>query len=158
MLALRFHLQNIPYLLACRQVKEIIPLVSIKPVPHAPDFFAGFINYRGAVVPLIDLGVLIQETACRHRLSTRIILVDYSGKAGVYPLGLIAEQVIDILSQPAGRSADPSVQLEKAPYLGEMVMIHGEMIQTLRIEKLPDCLGFVPSSRSGEEADGIQPD
>ena len=58
------------------RVVELVPRVELRPVPHAPAFLAGLLGYRGKVVPVIDLGVLLELAPCRGSLSTRIILVN----------------------------------------------------------------------------------
>ena len=77
MLVLLFYLGDVTYTIKCDKVREIAPMVALKTMPHAPDFFAGLFNYRGMIVPVIDLCQLIQGRPCQIRLSTRIILVDY---------------------------------------------------------------------------------
>src|SRR4051812_23556435 len=58
------------------RVVELVPKVELRPIPHAPAFLAGLLGYRGRVVPVIDLGLLLGASACPDRLSTRIILVN----------------------------------------------------------------------------------
>jgi purine-binding chemotaxis protein CheW len=37
-------------------VREIIHLVEITPIPNSPDFVDGVINLRGEIIPIVDLG------------------------------------------------------------------------------------------------------
>jgi purine-binding chemotaxis protein CheW len=37
-------------------VKEIINLSEITPIPNSPDFVDGVINLRGTIIPIVDLG------------------------------------------------------------------------------------------------------
>ncbi|RLB99757.1 MAG: chemotaxis protein CheW, partial [Deltaproteobacteria bacterium] len=46
MLILLFYIGNIMYTIKCEKVREIAPMVTLKEIPHTPDFFAGFFNYR----------------------------------------------------------------------------------------------------------------
>ena len=98
MLVLLFYLGDVMYTIECQHVREIAPMVTLKELPRAPEFFVGFFNYRGMIVPVIDLGQLIHDSPCRKRLSTRIILVDYlknDSTPAVY--GLIAERVTEAI-------------------------------------------------------------
>ena len=58
------------------RVVEVVPRINLRRLPHAPCFLAGVFDYRGKVVPVVDLGVLLGSESCRDQLSTRIILVN----------------------------------------------------------------------------------
>ena len=51
-------------------------MLSSRSIPHAPSFLAGLLGFRGKVIPVIDLGLLLSSVPCRDCLSTRIILVN----------------------------------------------------------------------------------
>ncbi len=104
MLILTFTAGGNRYAVDVARVVELVPRVELRIMPHAPGFLAGFLGYRGQVVPVIDLGLLLGAGACPDRLSTRIILVNHApedhnqsgdDRAGKL-LGLIAEQVSDL--------------------------------------------------------------
>jgi chemotaxis-related protein WspB len=76
MLLLTFRAAENLYAIDVRRVVEVVPRINLRRLPHAPVFLAGVFDYRGAVVPVIDLGTLLGSESCRDRLSTRIILVD----------------------------------------------------------------------------------
>src|SRR5271170_2284779 len=76
MLLLTFTAGANRYAVDVARVVELIPRVELRPVPHAPAFLAGLLGYRGKVVPVVDLGVLLDAPPCPDRLSTRIILVN----------------------------------------------------------------------------------
>ncbi len=145
MLALLFHIGDTMYTIKCDKIREIAPMVMLKTVPHAPDYFAGYFNYRGAIVPVMDLCRLIQGGPCRMRLSTRIILVDYPGPDNTsYIIGLMAERVTETVKKPEDAFKQSGVRSKDAPYLGGIVMEHGEMIQYIDLDLLPDCINFLP--------------
>jgi|GEM_PF-72986 len=137
MLMLLFHVGDDLYALDSSQVLEIIPRVVLRTIPQAPDSVAGVFNYRGIIVPAIDLCQLIQgKSSCTH-LSTRIIIVNYvSQDETVRYLGLMAERVTETLKKPATELANSSIPMNSAPYLGEMIMDEKRMIQRIRLEHL----------------------
>ncbi|QTA87369.1 chemotaxis protein CheW [Desulfonema magnum] len=145
MLILLFYIGNIMYTIKCEKIREIAPMVVLKDIPHTPDFFAGYFNYRGIIVPVIDLCQLVQGRACEMRLSTRIILVDYKGKNDTsHPLGLIAERVTETVRKPEDAFVLPDIRSEQAPYLGGIVMEKKKMIQYIDLDLLPNCINFLP--------------
>ena len=64
------------YAIDVARVIELVPKVELRSIPHAPSFLAGLLGYRGKVIPVIDLGLLLGSVPCRDCLSTRIILVN----------------------------------------------------------------------------------
>lgn len=134
---LLFYVGNDLYALDSSQVVEVIPRVMLRKIHHAPDYVAGLFNYRGAIVPVIDLCHLIQGNPSRSHLSTRIIMVNYAGKDNAkHCLGLMAERVTETLDKPDTELVDSGLQMDNAPYLGEMIMDEKGMIQRIRLEHL----------------------
>ncbi|MEE4358108.1 MAG: chemotaxis protein CheW [Desulfococcaceae bacterium] len=142
-LALLFYLGDEMYTVSCDKIKEIVPMMQLSTVQQGPEYFAGFFNYRGEIVPVIDLCCLIRGESCRMRLSTRIILVSYTAGSGEnYTLGLIAERITETIRKSGFR--DSPVRLEEAPFLGEMMMEGRKMIRHIYLDLLPDCITFLP--------------
>ncbi|MDM8515369.1 chemotaxis protein CheW [Desulfobacterales bacterium HSG16] len=150
MLVLLFYIKDVMYTVKCDRVREIAPIVNLKDVPHSPEYFAGYFNYRGTIVPVIDLCRLIRGSLCRIRLSSRIILVDYKNEGGKSNiLGLLAERVTETVMKPDNAFVQPSIRSEDAPFLGGIVMEQGEMIQYIDLDLLPDCVHFLPDEDNG---------
>jgi CheW-like domain len=47
--------------------------VDLRAVPHAPGYLAGLLRYRGGAVPVIDLGLLMGDSACEDRLDLELL-------------------------------------------------------------------------------------
>lgn len=150
MLVLLFYLGEVMYTIRCDRVREVAPVVTLKHVPHAPDYFAGLFNYRGMIVPVIDLRKLIQGRPCLMRLSTRIILVDYL-REGISPyvVGLMAERVTEAVRKPESALVSSGINMRQAPYLGRIVMDENNMIQYIDLDLLPSTFQFLPMLESG---------
>ncbi len=137
MLMLIFYVGDERYALESSNVVEIIPKVSLRQVHQVPEYVAGLFNYRGAIVPVIDLCQLIKKNPSRPYLSTRIMMVNYQGVNNTSCwLGLMAERVTETLNRPDISLEDKGALLEEAPYLGEMIMDDKGMIQRIRLEHL----------------------
>ncbi len=127
-------------------------MVNLKEILHGPDFFAGLCNYRGSIVPIIDLRQLIQGQPCEHRLSTRIILIDYfKPDLSLTILGLMAERVTEAVMKPKNALIPASVSMQNAPYLGGIMMEQNTMIQYIDVDRLPDSLHLLPIIEEGIE-------
>jgi len=66
------------YALEANRVIEVVPLLSLTRIPQAPKGVGGMFVYRGQAVPAIDLCEMTVGRPARERLSTRIIIIDYS--------------------------------------------------------------------------------
>jgi chemotaxis-related protein WspB len=144
MLVLLFYLGKAMYAITCEKVREIAPMVNLQEFSHAPDFFAGLFNYRGMIVPVIDLRQLIYGQACEQRLSTRIILIDYVKPDNTLALyGVMAERVTEAAVKPQREFIASSVRMQDAPYLGGILMEQNAMIQFIDVERLPESLNLI---------------
>jgi chemotaxis signal transduction protein len=89
-------------------------------------------------VPLIDLGRRLDDVALEERLSTRVIVVEYLPPGAAKParLGLVAENVISIISAERAETSLPSLELEAAPFLGRILRIDGRTVQVVDVDRL----------------------
>jgi chemotaxis-related protein WspB len=149
MLFLKFRIGSESYALDTARIAEVLPLLEITRVPHAPAGVAGLINYRGACVPVVDLSELMLGEPARPHISTRLILVHY----GEHLLGLIAEQATETMRRDAGSFADSGLASDAAPYLGPVTHDGGRLIQWIEVQKLlPTAISSVLFRQAGENS------
>lgn len=142
MLVLQFRVGGDYFGLEGKTIIEVAPLVTLRKVPHAADYVAGLFNYRGRLVPVIDLGALMIAVPSRPLMSTRIVLVHYEvSTVGSRVLGLIAEGATEVISCDEARMQSPGIAIEAAPYLGK-IWVNGEKsLQLIDLHKiLPEDL------------------
>jgi len=164
MLLLTFRVVRENYAVDVARVVEVVPKVEPRPIPRTPSFLAGLFGYRGRVVPAIDMGLLLGKVSAPSRLSTRVIVVEArkleSGQGHVAPaephrvggkgregsllLGLIAEQVNDVIRVDQQKVVFPSMRIDDAPFLGEMIQIDSRgqsLAQLIDVDRvLPESL------------------
>ncbi len=137
MLLLRFRIGGDWYGLDTRQVREVVPHVPLRVCPGAPAFVAGLFNYRGQVVPVVDLCRLMGGAPPPSCLSTRIMVVSYTGQQGVdRTLGLLAEDVTATLETTPEGFLQGRLTPEGAPYLDQVAVHDGQMIQCVQVAGL----------------------
>lgn len=71
-------------------VREVVPRTLVTPIPAAPGAIVGLVNVRGAVVTVVDGGVVLHGTPAEP---TGAILVVDLGPRGV---GLAVDRVADV--------------------------------------------------------------
>lgn len=135
MLFLVFRLGQDRYALDATDVVEVVPLVHVKRLPHAPPGLAGLIDYRGEAVPVIDLSELALRQPAQRRMSTRIILLRH-GDGSVPLLGLIAEKATTTLRREAAEFIATGVRNDGAPYLGPICADGGGILQWVDAQQL----------------------
>lgn len=137
MLFILFQLGRDHYALDAAQVAEVLPLVQVKKIPHAPVGVAGVFTYRGAPVPVLDLSELALGRPAHSRLSTRVLLVNYPDATGKRRLlGLIAEKATETLRREPADFVASGVKSDGAPYLGPVASDARGLIQWIEVDKL----------------------
>ncbi len=108
-----FQLANEIYGLEILKVREIIGLMDITRVPRSADFIRGVINLRGKVIPVADLRLKFGMDACQATDQTVIIVVQCLVGGRNLTMGILVDQVLEVLKiEPA--------QIEGPPSLGEV--------------------------------------
>ena len=137
MLFLLFQIGTDRYAIEAQRVVEVIPMVSLKPIPRAARGIAGLFNYRGQAVPALDLSELTTGQPATERLSTRILIVRTRASAEPTPLlGLIAEHATTVLRKEPSDFIQPGLPPGSVPYLGPILMDEHGVIQWIQEQKL----------------------
>ncbi len=137
MLLLTFQAADNLYAIDVARVVEVVPRIQLRRLPHAPNFLAGVFDYRGKVVPVVDLGILLGSESCRDRLSTRIILVDSHPAAGSRPKELAETARIDRRGGEAKSRDEQDEPARKQPlWLLGLIAEHVSEIATVQPEQV----------------------
>lgn len=125
------------YAMESRDVVEVIPRVFLRPAVNLPDHVSGVFNYRGVVVPVLDLCVLLHNRPSGPNLSSRIIMVRSADQHGNDQcIGLLAEGVTDTISRPLSSFHDTGLSSGTQPFLGGMTLDERGMVQILHLRLL----------------------
>ena len=84
------------------QVERILRYESPAPLPKAPDFLEGVLQYQGGPVPLIDLRKRL-GVAAPLKDDTRIIVLDWDGGR----IGVTVDAVTEVMQVGAGEVMAP---------------------------------------------------
>lgn len=94
------------------QVREIIPIQKIVPVPRAPEFVEGIINLRGKVIPVLDLRKHFGFEKKEPNPAQKIVLTESGGES----IGVIVDSVSSVL-----RIAQDSIEPPAAVITGDQI-------------------------------------
>jgi chemotaxis-related protein WspB len=149
------------YAVPTRGVEEVVPFVPVRAVPGAPAAVAGVIAWRGRIVPVVDLGRLLQGAASAPRLSTRIAVCNLvrAGALGEEVpeerrrVGLLAEGLTRITEvDPSAPGNHPGPRTPETSALGAICSEGSAVVQVLAVDRLLPPEVIESLVRSNEEA------
>jgi chemotaxis signal transduction protein/ABC-type nitrate/sulfonate/bicarbonate transport system substrate-binding protein len=111
---LTFGIASERYGISILDVREIIGMIPIRPVPHLPDFMKGVINLRGKVIPVMDMRLKFAMEPIEYTDRTCIIVVEISGLRGSTFMGIVVDRVLEVADIKA-------TDIEECPKFGSEV-------------------------------------
>jgi len=140
MLALAFRAGDLRLALPTSAVVEVSPRRALRPLALAPPGVIGLLPFRGTLTPVVDLCRLLLGRDCEPLRSSRIVVVALEGAAVQRLIGLLAEDVLDLLPVTA---TIPGLRLPSAPFLREHIADQRDLPQLL------DPAALLPSELEG---------
>jgi purine-binding chemotaxis protein CheW len=151
---LTFLLGGQTYALGILAIKEIIEHERMTRVPMMPGSIRGVINLRGAVVPVIDLGVRFGSgpTAITRRSCIVIVEVEHAGDAQV--LGILVDTVNEVMDM-SGADIEPAPAFGahiRTDFIAGMGRIGNQFVVILDPAKVlsVDDMALLASTAGGE--------
>lgn len=125
------------YALPASAVAEVLPLMTMKALPGAPEGVAGLLDYRGNAVPVIDLSALSLGRPAEQRVSTRVLIVRYpDAHHGERLLGVVAEHATQLLRSAPDDFQPTHVAADTTRYLGGVTRDAHGLIQRVDVREL----------------------
>lgn len=94
--ALTFDLYGETFALEAGLVREVLDLLPETGVPGAPAFVNAVINFRGRVIPLIDLRVAFDMGVREPTIDSRIVVIEHALDGEPTLIGLRADKVHEV--------------------------------------------------------------
>jgi len=139
-----FRLADETYGINVMQVKEVLRVTEIAPVPGAPDYVMGIINLRGNVVTVIDTRKRFFLDTCKMDDSTRIVIIESDGNV----VGVLVDSVAEVVELRRSEiEISPNVGNEdSAKYIEGVATFNKELIILIDIHKLLSIDEWVESN------------
>ncbi|ALP52609.1 hypothetical protein Tel_05295 [Candidatus Tenderia electrophaga] len=135
MMMLLFKINGERYGLDVADVVELVPYVVLQSLPKSPAYIAGLMNFRGRIVPVVDLSILLCDKPVKHLMSSRIILIQ-PVKSEPRLVGLLAENVTETVKVSEDIFTDTGIQPETSAFVDKVVMHPAGVIQFVSPTKL----------------------
>lgn len=115
------------------QVERILRYEAPAPLPKAPDFLEGVLQYQGTAIPLIDLRKRLGVTA-PLREETRTVVIEWDGGK----IGVVVDAVMEVMQVAASEVAPPPSLVKglAAEYITGLVVKDGRTIIVLNTGRL----------------------
>jgi purine-binding chemotaxis protein CheW len=115
------------------QVERILRHEPAAPLPNAPEFLEGILQYQGAAVPLIDLRKRL-SVAAPLREETRTVILESEGAK----IAVVVDAVTEVLQVAASQVTQPSKVVKglAAEYISGLVVKDGRTIIVLNTAQL----------------------
>lgn len=106
MQCLTFTLASETYALEVENVREVLEMSAITPIPRAPDYLRGVINVRGSVVPVVDLRLKLGMPRTEKSIDTCIVVLGVSVDKETVTVGALVDSVQEVVdfNMPRGFS------------------------------------------------------
>ena len=130
-----FKLNNEEFGIDIMNVKEIIPYQESTQIPNSPDFIEGVINYRGNVIPIINLNKRFKLNVNEITGDTRIIVISLGEKE----VGFIvdeASQTIRLEKEQIDPTPDIISDVDRRYIIGVGKVDESRLLILLDLEKI----------------------
>lgn len=118
------------------KIIEVIPLVRIEHVIDANPKLSGLINYRGDLIPIIDLKFFLYQEISNMLLSTRIIVNNFNEQL----IGLIVENLTDTLEINHKDLINESERLSGSSFIKSYLIENDKTIKIIDVKKIFDYI------------------
>ncbi len=133
-----FQLGRELYAVGISDVREIVRMQPITPVPSAPGYVQGVVNLRGQVIPVLNLAARLGLPAQPVTPATRIMVV----QAGQDIIGMIVDSVVKVAHIPAQDVERPEALAREGAGLAYVVGIARAEDRLITLIDLEQALSF----------------
>jgi len=129
-----FDINDTYFAVDIEHIVEIIPLVTIEKIIDANPQLSGLINYRGVLIPIVDLKKFFYNENSNFLLSTRIIIYNYKEQV----IGLIVENLTDTLELDQNELIKDTQILSGSNYIKSYFIEDDKTIKMIDVMKIFD--------------------
>ena len=133
------------FALDCAEVVEVLPIVEHRTAGAGPAWLRGLFNLRGAMVPLVDLSVIVDGTPTAPKLGSRIVVLRLEAElfdatradGGANLVGLLVPEAFGPFPRDFSQAgAHPGFDFAGASHLGPTIAEEEGFLQLLRCRRI----------------------
>ena len=96
---LAFRVAGERYGLGLDEIVQVVAMVAVSPLPGAPEVVLGVMNYRGRVIPVLDLRRRLGLVPLGYGTDACLVVA----RAGSRVVAIVADEVIDVARLDVGK-------------------------------------------------------
>ena len=121
------------YGLTISQIREIVELTPLTPVPKTPTWVEGILNHHGRVVTVLNLSSFFDLPSLEGNILNRIAVLD----ARSADIGVLLGTTLEVISQwEASAEGLKDTEFVRGKYISKVLSSKGRVINLIDIEKL----------------------
>ncbi|HMP39982.1 MAG TPA: chemotaxis protein CheW [Roseiflexaceae bacterium] len=120
------------YALDAGSVREVIRYRAATPVPGAPQALPGILSQRGAILPVVDLRLVLGFAAAEPDRATRLVILANADTE----LALLVDRVLDLATLPPDRPEPPPAALDpaRARFIRSVARLQADLVILLDLD------------------------
>ncbi len=132
---LTFQLAGEVYGVDILDIREIIDYGNLTSVPMMPEFIAGVINLRGAVVPVVSLASRFGQAPTEINKRTSIVIIEVREGDTTSEMGIIVDTVNEVMDiQPEDIVVPPAFGTKiRTDFIRGMARVNGRLLILLDV-------------------------
>ncbi len=129
-----FNMENEEFACNINDVREVLKMIKVTPLPRSLDFVEGVINLRGEVIPVIDLRKRFGLDEAERTQENRIIIVEVEDRM----VGLTVDSVTEVirLANKHIQEAPQQVTDKRAKLIKGVGKVNERMLIILDLEQI----------------------
>lgn len=129
---LEFRIEPHRFAIACAQVREVLPMLPIRPLIGAPAAIVGVARVRDALLPLLDPRARLGLPERAPRVEDHIVVVECNGQR----LGLVVDAAEDVFQASSGDVCHPGRLEPRVAYSIGVVKRHDEELLLVDLDAM----------------------
>ncbi len=133
-----FTLDSVKCGVEIRRVRDIVGVLPVTPQPGVPSFVKGYITHGKQIMPLIDLHARFALPPHEETEHSCIIVVEAPGREPISTLGLLVDEVHEVLQIPKEQMQSPVAAHAPIPleFIYARAQVGNTMLILLDIERV----------------------
>lgn len=135
---LSFSIGNELFAVNVLKVLEVLQKQDITPVPNAPDYILGIINFRGEVVPVFDTRRKFNLKSLNENDSFAIAVLDLYKNDEPFRIGATVDKVKDVITigENEIKPVPPMVSTFSTEFLSGVVRLDEKFLLLIDVDKV----------------------
>jgi purine-binding chemotaxis protein CheW len=127
-----FMLDDRTFALPLEPVERVERVVEVTPVPEVPDIVSGIINYKGTILPVIDIRSRFHLPEREIQLNHQFIIVQTAKR----PIALLTDTVTGSIETPAADVVPPTAIIEHMQFLQGLLKLEDGVMLILDLDNI----------------------